>query len=123
MKAYENLAQLRNADTFGAWLLKITQNCANDYLRQKLNVEHLDIALAEAVEKPNGQLDEEKQELLVFVNRLTENEKQLIMLRYFSCHSVRDISKILGRSIGTVTKQLSRAHQSLRKLMIKEVKL
>ncbi|MHC4184765.1 MAG: RNA polymerase sigma factor [Planctomycetota bacterium] len=46
--------------------------------------------------------------------KLPESEKQVVMLRYFSGQSVREVAEMLGRSVGTVTKQLSRAHKRLR---------
>jgi len=39
------------------------------------------------------------------------------MLRYFGDNSVNDVADLLGRSVGTVTKQLSRAHRRLRKIL------
>jgi RNA polymerase sigma-70 factor (ECF subfamily) len=68
-------------------------------------------------EKEDGQLDERKQRLLAAVVKLPESERQVVMLRYFSGHSVRDVAAILGRSVGTVTKQLSRAHKRLRNIL------
>ena len=41
------------------------------------------------------------------------------LLGYFGPHTVRDLASVVGRSVGTVTKQLSRAHKSLRKLLNK----
>jgi RNA polymerase sigma factor (sigma-70 family) len=46
--------------------------------------------------------------------KLPANEQQVVMLRYFSANSVKDVAEISGRSVGTVTKQLSRAHKRLR---------
>ncbi|MEZ6138170.1 MAG: sigma-70 family RNA polymerase sigma factor [Pirellulaceae bacterium] len=53
-------------------------------------------------------------ELLEFVERLPEQERVVIGLRHFDGHSIQDISQITGRPIGTVSKQLSRAHERLR---------
>jgi DNA-directed RNA polymerase specialized sigma24 family protein len=39
------------------------------------------------------------------------------MLRYFGDNSVNNVAKILGRNVGTVTKQLSRAHRHLRNIL------
>lgn len=39
------------------------------------------------------------------------------MLRYFTGHNVKDVAQIVGRGVGTVTKQLSRAHERLRKTL------
>jgi RNA polymerase sigma-70 factor (ECF subfamily) len=121
VQAFENLIALRKADAFGPWLMKITHRCALDTIRKRARLAPLDITAADAaIEKRNGQLDEDKQRVLAAVVKLPKAERQVIMLRYFSGHSVRDVSEIVGRSVGTVTKQLSRAHKRLRKLL-KEV--
>jgi RNA polymerase sigma factor (sigma-70 family) len=52
--------------------------------------------------------------LLAAVMRLPERERQLLMLRHFGGHSVADIAEMLGRPVGTVTKQLSRSYGRLR---------
>jgi len=119
--AFENLTALRKADAFGPWLMKITHRCALDTIRKRARLAPLDItAVAATIEKPDGQLDEDNKQLLAAVVKLPKAERQVIMLRYFSGHCVRDVSEIVGRSVGTVTKQLSRAHQRLRKIL-KEV--
>ena len=119
--AFENLTALRKADAFGPWLMKITHRCALDAIRKRAKLAHLDItAAAAAIEKSDGQLDEDKRQVLAAVVKLPKAERQVIMLRYFSGHCVRDVSEIVGRSVGTVTKQLSRAHHRLRKIL-KEV--
>ncbi len=117
VRAYEKLPHLRRASAFGPWLLKITHRRALDSIRRKPKETMLETTAAAPVEGPNGQLDEGKQRLLAAVARLPENEKQVIMLRYFSSHSVKDVAEIVGRSVGTVTKQLSRAHIHLRKIL------
>ncbi len=116
VKAYEKLAGLRKAEAFGPWLLKITRRCALDYACRKHKESPLETT-AMAIENRNGQLDERKQALLGAVLELPKAEKQVIMLRYFAGHSVKDVAQIVGRSVGTITKQLSRAHRRLRKIM------
>lgn len=115
--AYENLPSLRKSGAFGPWLMKITRRRALDFVRRKPKEASLETAVSTALKNPNGQLDEEKQWLLAAVIKLPKGEKQVIMLRYFSGHSVREVADILGRSVGTVTKQLSRAHKHLRNIL------
>lgn len=114
VKAYENLGALRKASAFGPWLMKVARRCALTALRQQ--PDHATISAADclALESTDSRLDEEKQRLLAAVMRLPESEKQTVMLRYFSGQTVREVAEILGRSVGTVTKQLSRAHRRLR---------
>jgi RNA polymerase sigma-70 factor (ECF subfamily) len=115
--AYENLPGLRKPVAFGAWLMKITRRRALDWARRKRDEAPLESVDPQMIHNPDGQLDEEKQWLLGAVIKLPQGERQVIMLRYFSGHSVKDVAEILGRSVGTVTKQLSRAHKRLRNIL------
>ena len=122
VKAYQNLAGLRKADAFGPWLMKITRRCALDHLRRRPKESPMEIATAETLQGPDSRLDGDNQQLLAAVIKLPKAERQVIMLRYFAGNSVKDVAEILSRSVGTVTKQLSRAHKRLR-IMLKESKL
>jgi RNA polymerase sigma-70 factor (ECF subfamily) len=117
IKAYEQLAGLRKHEAFGPWLMKIAHRCAHDSVRQKLKETRLEMKAVALRENPDGQLDEEKQRLLAAVVKLPRSEKQVVMLRYLDDNSVKDVADIVGRSIGTITKQLSRAHKRLRKIL------
>jgi len=117
VKAYEQLDRLRKPEAFGVWLMKIAQRCALDLARQKLKEPRLEIKAAAFIGSPDGQLDEDKQRLLAAVVRLPRSEKQVVILRYLGDNSVKDVADIVGRSVGTVTKQLSRAHKRLRKIL------
>ena len=117
IKAYENLAGLRRPQAFGPWLMKITHRCALSRAGQRLSETALDLEGAPSVQGTDGRLDEEKRVLLAAVLTLPESEKQVVMLRYFSGQSVREVAEMLGRSVGTVTKQLSRAHKRLRNIL------
>ena len=115
--AYEKLPSLRKSAIFGPWLMKITRRCALDFVRRRQKGTPREPSAAAANLGPDGQLDEEKQWLLTAVMKLPESERQVIMLRYFSGRSVKEVAGILGRSVGTVTKQLSRAHKHLRNIL------
>ncbi len=115
--AYENLPGLRKHVAFGPWLMKITRRRALDWARRKRDEASLESVVPATIRNPDGQLDEEKQWLLAAVVKLPKGEEQVVMLRYFAGHSIKDVAEILSRSVGTVTKQLSRAHKRLRKLL------
>lgn len=115
--AYENLPGLRKPAAFGAWLMKITRRRAIDWARRKRDGAGLESVIRPPTHNPGGQLDEEKQWLLAAVVKLPKGEEQVVMLRYFAGHSIKDVAEILSRSVGTVTKQLSRAHRRLRKIL------
>jgi RNA polymerase sigma-70 factor (ECF subfamily) len=117
VRAYENLPALRKSSAFGPWLMKITRRCALSMTSQRPRETTLDPTDAFPSEGKDGRLDEQKQRLLAAVVKLPESERQVVMLRHFSGHNVRDVAAILGRSVGTVTGQLSRAHKRLRNIL------
>ena len=49
--------------------------------------------------------------------KLPSHERQVVMLKYFSGKSIREIAEMTGRAVGTVSKQLSRAHERLRNIL------
>jgi RNA polymerase sigma-70 factor (ECF subfamily) len=117
VRSYKNLPELRKAEAYGPWLMKITRRCALDAAQRGLRETALDSTTNVPAERKDGQLDEYKQMLLGAVVKLPEGEKQVVMLRYFGGRSVKDVAEMVGRSVGTVTKQLSRAHRRLRNLL------
>lgn len=117
IKAYEQLANLRRPEAFGSWLMKITHRCALDSVRRRPKEILLEAGTAAMIESPDGQLDEDKQRLLSAIMKLPIAERQVVMLRYFNSRDVKDVADILSRSVGTVTKQLSRARIRLRKIL------
>ncbi|MHC4743318.1 MAG: RNA polymerase sigma factor [Planctomycetota bacterium] len=122
VKAYEKLPALRKPSAFGPWLMQITRRCALDLARRTPKEASLEPELAAEIESRDVCLDEGKQGLLAAVAKLPKGEQQVIMLRYLGANSVREVARIVGRSVGTITKQLSRAHKRLRKIL-KEAEL
>jgi len=114
VRAWQQLANLRNPKVFGMWLIQITRRCAFDSLKKQRSLKLSDGLDRLPSHQRNGQLDEKNQHLLETVQTLPETERQVVMLRYFGPHSVNQLANVLNRSVGTVTKQLSRAHRRLR---------
>jgi len=117
VKAYQKLASLRNNSAFGAWILKIARTEAISIQRQRKYHQPLDAQQDYPAASNNGLLDEESRLLLDSVMNLPEHEQNVIMLRHFEGHDLRTIADITGRSVGTVSKQLSRAHARLHKTL------
>ena len=117
VKAYEHLAGLRSPRAFGPWLMKITLRRALQLAHRRTNEVQLETGVVGRLEDCDGRLGEDKQRLLSAIVRLPKTEKQVVMLRYFSDFTVNDVAGILDRSVGTVTKQLSRARIRLRRML------
>jgi RNA polymerase sigma-70 factor, ECF subfamily len=115
VKAYEKLDHLRRAGAFGPWLLKIARRCALNMGRRPRSMPISEHDVGQ--EAPTSLLDEDRERLLAAIVRLRASERQVVMLRYFKGHSVKEVAEMVGRNVGTVTKQLSRAHARLRALL------
>jgi RNA polymerase sigma-70 factor (ECF subfamily) len=97
--------------------MKITRRCAIHLVRRRQSEVQYEMEITGKTQDCDGQLEEDMQRLLSAIVRLPKAEKQAVMLRYFSDNSVNDVAGILGRSVGTVTKQLSRARFRLRTML------
>lgn len=114
--AYQQLATLRDSASFGTWVLKIAQRKA---LRLRTQVaahcsasDFMD-GFPAATEPETSEL---REELMRALGQLPEHERIVVVLRHLDGHSVDAVAQLAGRSVGTVTKQLSRAMQRLRHL-------
>lgn len=114
LTAYEKINTLRRADRFGPWLIRIAKRTATRMASRRRVTSELDDVTEGSDPGRNGQLDEESEHLLHLVRRLPRHERLVVMLRYFDSHDVQLIAAMTGRPVGTVTKQLSRAHRRLR---------
>ena len=132
VSAYQKLGSLRDCKTFGPWLMQIARRCSLDILKDRrgeiaCSLDINDQAAGVAWHATTGcamqssgndhQLDEEKQILLAAVMKLADGEREAIMLRYFDSRSVQDVADIMGKGVGTITKQLSRAHAKLKVIL------
>ncbi|MHC4123135.1 MAG: RNA polymerase sigma factor [Planctomycetota bacterium] len=109
-KALKNLNKLRQKEKFARWLAQICRNTARDMTKSKLrqvNTEDL------------SQLPDSRNEDCNSVNvrwaidRLPAAEKEIVVLRYYSNLSYKQISAVLGLSKPTVNGRLRRAKQKI----------
>ena len=116
LAAFRRLADLREPESFGPWLLQVARHHAIDALRMQRVAVGLpaDVATKSPATPNDTNAWEAQQDVLTLVSRLPDGEQALIALRYFDGHSMADIARITGRPLGTVTKQLSRAVARLR---------
>jgi RNA polymerase sigma-70 factor (ECF subfamily) len=107
--------------SFESWLFKIASNIFHDHLRGKqrrkklLETQKTELE-SETIEtkKSEGELTDKLQTQL---GRLDEDTRELIMLRFYSRLSFKEIAQIRSEPIGTTLAKTHRALKKLRELM------
>ncbi len=107
--------------SFEGWLFKIASNIFHDYLRGKqrrkrlLDVQkkQLESQITELKQSDNEQIDKLQIQLI----KLDTDTRELIMLRFYSQLSFKEIAVIRSEPIGTTLAKLHRGLKKLRELM------
>ena len=118
-QSFKKIGTLKNPEFFKTWLMKITINCALNLI----NVNKKVIPLSLGFEEHNGSEDEDialNVSLQKIIDTLKEDEKSVILLKYYDDRTLKEISEILNIPLGTTKSVLYRALDKLRQ-NLKEV--
>lgn len=113
-RSFKNISTLNSPQYFKTWLVKIAMSCATDLLRKQKKVVQLKPDYTEWI----GTDDEDISLTLTLkdlLESLTEEEKHIVLLKYYYDHTFIEISEILEVPLGTVKSNLYRALDKLRK--------
>ena len=121
-QALANLAKFKwRGAPFAAWLYRIASNAIADRARQQMR---------ESVEQPNlpsessatTDLEEVERRARLFraVEKLSEDQRRVIVMRFADEKSIREIADELGRSEGAVKQLQFRALENLRNRLIEK---
>lgn len=114
LKAYQKIHTLREPAYFKTWLLKILMNESYTILRQKRNIIPME-SWTEPSEKDKGYESFEIEDLL---NRLPEEQRQLIKLFHIEDMSIHDLSEIYNVPENTIKTRLRRAREKMRESLL-----
>ncbi|MCF7958376.1 MAG: sigma-70 family RNA polymerase sigma factor [Phycisphaerae bacterium] len=117
VKTYHKLGTLRDGSLFGPWVMQIAHREAVSMQRKRKKHDSLETVDQIPAAGRNGMLDDEAKLLLDAVMKLSKHERHIVFLRYFEGKTYRDIAEITGRPVGSVSKQLTRAHGRLRNML------
>jgi len=113
LKALTDVHQLRNGQSFGAWLCKITRNLCIDLVRERRRSTKARLRQA-PTEKGTAKGLTELESALA---RLPDNHRIALLLYYFDGRSTENVADALGISGAAVHTRLSRARRKLRELL------
>lgn len=116
-------AQQHSAGAFKAWIFRIATNKANDLWRSRgrERAAKEQIRLVAETEAPwageRVEGSEMQEKLKAAIDRLPENQKQILALRYYSNMKFVDIAKLLGCPLNTALGRVHKAMIKLRQLL------
>ena len=112
LKAYEKIHTLKNPNSFRAWIMQIAANEA-----KRIYVKNKRSALMENVEDYMPEFRDEYHELWDVVMRLDVSYREVTILYFYEQLTIKEISKILHISEGTVKSRLHRGKQQLKRYL------
>lgn len=107
--------------SFEGWLFKIASNIFHDHLRSKQRRTKLFDArrtqLESEITEPKWSDSQEVDKLQVQLARLDADTRELVMLRFYSQLSFKEIARLRSEPIGTSLSKLHRGLKRLREMM------
>ena len=129
VKVVTTLKQGRYTDTgrFAAWLTRIARNLVIDFFRQekslgKLSTDDRDIAILNRRELSDGTIEDEMIDLQIqddvraLLRRLPDNQRRVIVMRYYKNLSFKEIASATGVSINTALGRMRYAILNMRRM-------
>jgi len=127
LKVWKSLKKFDQEKKFKTWLFTIAKNTAWDYLKKKKTTPFAFFETTDGYNKLERIADEEKdleeiisqkeleKELGKKLEKLSDEYRLILLMRYRDGFPVREISDILGKPYNTVKSQHQRALESLKK--------
>jgi RNA polymerase sigma-70 factor (ECF subfamily) len=121
IKAYENLHKFRGESQFKTWLLRITYNESQNWLKKNLrykseeDVESLVNQTQTMLNQEDELLAKENRALLLHsLYELNTRYRLAVVLRYFENYTIKEIAQVLHCSEGMIKNMLFRSLQKMK---------
>lgn len=110
LKAYKHIHKLRDNSLFKTWIIRILINECNT-IYKKRNTISLDDNNMEIKDENNNN---DKLSFYILIKNLTEEERTILTLYYYSKYTTKEISNILKIKENTIKSKIIRAKNKLR---------
>jgi RNA polymerase sigma-70 factor (ECF subfamily) len=120
VKLVEKIASYKGG-SFEGWLFRVASNIFHDYLRSKQRRKKMldvhKVQIESEITEPKKSGNEQFDLLEIQLKRMDADTRELIMLRFYSQLSFKEIAKMRSEPIGTTLAKLHRGLKKLRELM------
>ena len=117
MKAWKALGKYKKKSAFGAWLMTISRNLIIDHYRARKEKDSIDEKFDLESRDPGpeeiAEASFEQERIKKVINRLPEEQQQVIIMKFIDCYEYKEIADMLGKKEGAVR---IIQHRALRKL-------
>lgn len=122
LKVFSHLHDIRNEETFVGWIYRIAVNTCYSYLRKKKSQLQRTIPLDEVEGKIEGETYKSGDEIMKkslddSIQNLPDKMKSIFLLHDVQGFKHREISQMLGCSVGTSKSQLFKARMKIREYL------
>lgn len=124
LKAFENIDSYEMRDVqFSSWLYRIAHNLVVDYFRRESKRESIPIEDHPPAASPRGNpvetviADLESERLYRAMQKLTHNQREVIVLKFIDNLSNAQVAEIMGISVGAVKSTQKRGLLSLNRIL------
>jgi RNA polymerase sigma-70 factor (ECF subfamily) len=119
-QALANLGKFKwKGSPFAAWLYRIASNAIADAAKRKMR-ESNDQSLSESSTATDLEQVERRARLFSAVDKLPDDQRRVIVMRFADEKSIREIAEELGRSEGAVKQLQFRGLENLRNRLIEK---
>lgn len=107
------------SDRFRRWIFTIARNEVRDYWRaSQRTLPILGMDVQDESEAPDSSAIDARPQVAAALRVLTEDQRQVVVLRFFNNKSHEEIARIMGKREGAVRALLMRALRHMRKVML-----
>ena len=116
LKMLEKIGQYQTKTNFYNWLLMIAKNLAIDTYRREQKMIHYDEVDYDEIFSSTDETPDQKDDFERLLSVLTDDEKEIVLLRIVEDMKHKDIAKIVDKPTGTVTWLYQQALDKMKKV-------
>lgn len=123
-KAFKSIKTIKNPEYFNTWIIRITINCCKNFIKSKKHIINNELLYINDTENDIDKIADtgsdvfndasKKIDLLNALDKLDDNLKTIVILRYYNDLQLNQIAEILSCPVSTVKTRLYRALDILR---------